>query len=160
FVVLPSTTANQPPLASASATPTSGTVPLTVAFSGAGSSDPDGTIVSYSWTFGDGGSGSGISVSHTYSTAGTFTATLTVTDNGSASASASQAIQATADPNAINPPTNLSGTGNKGSVKLQWTDNSGNEQGFYIERAVSASNPAFTRVASVGPNVTQFSELI
>ena len=36
-------------------TPTSGTVPLTVNFSSAGSLDADGTIVAYDWNFGDGG---------------------------------------------------------------------------------------------------------
>ena len=33
--------ANQPPVADATATPTTGSAPLTVAFSGSGSSDPD-----------------------------------------------------------------------------------------------------------------------
>ncbi len=62
--------ANQPPAASATATPTSGTAPLAVAFDGRGSSDPDGSIVSYAWTFGDGGSGTGSTTNHAYATAG------------------------------------------------------------------------------------------
>ncbi|MGH3132546.1 MAG: LamG-like jellyroll fold domain-containing protein, partial [Gaiellaceae bacterium] len=46
---------NQPPTAVASAAPTSGPVPLTVAFDGSGSSDPDGSIASYAWDLdGDG----------------------------------------------------------------------------------------------------------
>ena len=46
---------NQPPVALASGSPTSGTVPLSVNFSSAGSSDPDGTIASYAWDLdGDG----------------------------------------------------------------------------------------------------------
>jgi PKD repeat protein len=69
------------PVAVASANPTSGTVPLTVNFSSAGSSDPDGTIVATAWTFGDGGSASSAAVSHTYTVPGTYTATLQVTDN-------------------------------------------------------------------------------
>ncbi len=51
------------------------------AFSGAASSDPDGTISSWNWTFGDGGTGFGISVSHTYAQAGTFGAKLSVVDD-------------------------------------------------------------------------------
>lgn len=77
----------QPPVAIASATPTSGTAPLTVSFSSAGSYDPDGSAITYSWNFGD---GSAVSTeanpSHVYSAAGDYTATLTVTDvSGAAS---------------------------------------------------------------------------
>ncbi len=71
---------NRNPIAKASATPTSGGRPLTVAFSSAGSSDPEGGALSYRWTFGDGGSSTQANPSYTYNTAGTFTATLTVTD--------------------------------------------------------------------------------
>src|SRR5207249_5717388 len=55
LVVLPkSGVVNQPPVAVISANPTSGTAPLTVNFSGSGSSDPDGTIASYGWACDDG----------------------------------------------------------------------------------------------------------
>ncbi len=75
-------TASQPPTAVLSATPTSGTAPLTVNFNAAGSTDSDGTIASYAWNFGDGGSQTGgATAQRTYSTAGTHTASLTVTDN-------------------------------------------------------------------------------
>jgi PKD repeat protein len=83
------------PSAAFTATPTSGNAPLAVSFDGAGSSDPNGTIVSYSWAFGDGQSGSGAQTSHTYTAAGTYTVTLTVTDNDGASAQASQTITVT-----------------------------------------------------------------
>jgi PKD repeat protein len=69
------------PVAVASATPTSGTVPLAVNFSSAGSSDSDGSIVATAWTFGDGASAGGPTASHTYTAAGTYTVTLQVTDN-------------------------------------------------------------------------------
>lgn len=70
-----------PPVAHATAFPTSGTAPLEVRVTGLGSGDPDGSIESYLWAFGDGGTGSGLLTSHTYITAGRFTATLTVRDN-------------------------------------------------------------------------------
>lgn len=76
------TPGNTAPTAAISATPASGTVPLTVSFSGAGSSDPDGSIAGWSWTFGDGTSATGVSTSHVYGTAGTYIAQLQVTDNG------------------------------------------------------------------------------
>ncbi|MFT3818244.1 MAG: PKD domain-containing protein [Rubrivivax sp.] len=84
--------ANQPPVAAFTATPTSGTVPLTVAFSAAGSSDPDGSIASYQWSFGDGGTGSGVTASHVYASAGSYTAQLAVTDNLGVSSSKSVVI--------------------------------------------------------------------
>ena len=46
----------QPPVAVASATPTSGVAPLEVTFSDGSSYDPDGTISLFAWSFGDGGS--------------------------------------------------------------------------------------------------------
>lgn len=78
-----SSTANIAPTADAAATPTSGTAPLQVAFSSAGSSDSDGTIVGYSWNFDD---GSPVSTeanpNHTFTAAGSFNVTLRVTDDG------------------------------------------------------------------------------
>jgi PKD repeat protein len=88
---------NVPPTAAASATPPSGKVPLTVSFSSAGSTDPDGSIVSYAWDFGDGGTSSLANPSHTYTLAGTYTAQLVVTDNSGATATATVTI--TVDPN-------------------------------------------------------------
>jgi len=81
------------PVASFTATPSSGAPPLTVTFDGSSSYDPNGTVVSYSWTFGDGASGSGQIVTHTYNTRGTFAATLTVTDNDGETGSASRSIE-------------------------------------------------------------------
>ncbi len=68
------------PSASFTASPTSGTSPLTVTFNASDSTYDEGTIQSYSWNFGDGHTSSGITTSHTYSssTAKTYTVTLTV----------------------------------------------------------------------------------
>ncbi|XVV00527.1 ThuA domain-containing protein [Actinosynnema sp. CA-248983] len=68
------------PIAQASATPSSGGTPLTVAFSSAGSRDPEGGALTYRWTFGDGGTSTQANPSHTYTTSGTFNVQLTVTD--------------------------------------------------------------------------------
>lgn len=72
---------NQPPVARPGG-PYSGTLNTAIAFSGATSSDPDGSIASYAWNFGDGLTGSGATPSHSYTGVGTYTVTLTVTDNG------------------------------------------------------------------------------
>ncbi|MGX7827951.1 carbohydrate-binding protein [Actinokineospora sp. 24-640] len=80
------------PIAKASADKTTGQAPLTVAFSSAGSSDPDGDALTYSWTFGDGGTSTAANPSHTYTTNGARTATLTVRDSTGKTASASVQI--------------------------------------------------------------------
>jgi PKD repeat protein len=158
YVVAAGGAANQPPVAALSANPTNGIAPLAVSFSGAGSSDPDGTIASYAWTFGDGGTASGISTSHTYTSAGTYTATLTVIDNLGATGSKSVTITTATDPNTIGAPSGLTASAPKrGSVTLRWTDNSNNESGFTIERAPSSTG-VFARVGQVGANSTAFSQ--
>ena len=82
----------QRPVASFTASPSSGGTPLTVSFNAAASTDPDGSIVSYVWSFGDGGSASGATALHTYSSQGTYTATLTVTDDDGLTSTALQTI--------------------------------------------------------------------
>ncbi len=160
LLVIPGGTANSPPTAVASAVPTSGIAPLAVSFDGSKSSDADGSIASYAWTFGDGGTGSGAVVSHTYTAVGAYTAKLTVTDNRGATASATVSISATTDPNAIAAPTNLAASVSRSRVvSLQWTDKSGNETAFSIERAPSGTS-AFAKVGQVAANVTRFSQSV
>jgi probable HAF family extracellular repeat protein len=77
---------NEPPLAVASSQLWRGRAPLTVNFSAAGSSDPDGSIISYEWDFGDGTTGTGLNTTHTYTQRGIHIALLTVTDNQGMSA--------------------------------------------------------------------------
>jgi PKD repeat protein len=76
---------NQTLVAVASATPTSGTAPLDVTFSSAGSSNPRGAALTYYWNFGDGTTSTNAYPNHTYSaghipTAGNFLVQLTVSD--------------------------------------------------------------------------------
>lgn len=71
---------NQAPVAVASANPTSGSTPLNVTFSSAGSSDPEGQPLSYQWTFGDGQTSTAANPVHTYAQAGQYTARLSVSD--------------------------------------------------------------------------------
>jgi glucose/arabinose dehydrogenase/PKD repeat protein len=78
---------NQQPVAAASANPTTGQAPLPVAFSSAGSSDPEGAPLSYSWTFGDGGTSTQANPTHTYQNPGQYVARLTVSDGSSSAVS-------------------------------------------------------------------------
>jgi glucose/arabinose dehydrogenase len=75
---------NRAPTAVANANVTSGPAPLTVTFSSAGSTDPEGGPLTYTWTFGDGSSSTTANPSHTYPINGPYTATLTARDNQNA----------------------------------------------------------------------------
>ena len=75
---------NQAPVAVAVVTPEPPQRLLPVHFDGAGSYDPDGTVVQWAWNFGDGSTGSGVAVDHTYVGRQAYTATLTVTDENGA----------------------------------------------------------------------------
>lgn len=87
--------ANQTPVASFTATPSSGQVPVAVSFDASASSDSDGSIASYDWTFGDGSSATGATADHTYTAIGTYTATLFVTDDQGAVSSTTRTISVT-----------------------------------------------------------------
>ena len=88
---------NQAPTANANG-PYAGETGVAVAFSSAGSVDPDGTIAGYSWDFGDGSTSALANPSHAYALAGPYTATLTVTDNQGATGSNSAAVTITDPP--------------------------------------------------------------
>ncbi|HZE56414.1 MAG TPA: PKD domain-containing protein [Chthoniobacterales bacterium] len=77
---------NTPPIAQLVATPDHGNPPLTVAFDGSTSVDPDpsDSIASYTFSFGDGSpdvTQANPTISHTYKHGGDFFATLTVKDS-------------------------------------------------------------------------------
>ena len=143
----------QPPVAVASATPTSGAAPLAVSFNGSGSYDPEGSVASYSWNFGDGGSAGTSIASHTYAAKGVYTAVLTVTDKAGFSDTDSVAVTVAGPPNA---PTALSAAAASASqINLSWSDTSDDEAGFAIER--SADGTAWTPLATVVTNVRTYS---
>jgi PKD repeat protein len=153
--------ATLPPMAIATAVPTSGNIPLNVAFDASASYDPDGTIASYSWDFGDGATAAGASAAHTYVQAGTYTATLAAMDNAGALASCKITILAI-DPNVINAPSSLTAGVSGKTVTLRWLDNASNETGYYVERGVKTSKTAtvYTRIATLAANASSYSETV
>lgn len=93
------TVEDEPLVAVATATPTSGIEPLVVAFDGSASTaSAGGTISSYSWNFGDGNTDSGAMVSNTYMTNGIYTAELVVNDSNGQSDTNTVSITVTPAP--------------------------------------------------------------
>jgi PKD repeat protein len=112
---------NRPPVAAVEAVPTSGTAPLNVSFSGAGSADPDGTVASYAWNFGDGVTSSAVNPSHVYSLEGSYVATLIVTDDKGATDSKVIVITVSPAPPNTPPVAAASGTPTSGIAPLTVT---------------------------------------
>ncbi len=151
---------NYSPVADMTATPSSGNAPLSVNFDGSRSVDSDGTIVSYQWNFGDGAQGSGVNINHVYSAPGSFNAGLTVADDKGATGLDSVGIMVSPDPDVISPPSNLNAIVLGKTIALNWTDNSNNEGGFYVEQGIipkGSRDVAYSRVKQVLANVTNAS---
>jgi PKD repeat protein len=103
------TVTNATPLPALAATPSSGNAPLSVAFSAAGSADPDGTLVDYEWDLdGDGAyneagaeqaaRGLTAPAAYVYTAGGTVTASVRVTDNGGLQAVATAPVTVNTNP--------------------------------------------------------------
>ena len=87
---------NSAPVAVATPAVSSGTAPLTVKFTGSGSSDDVG-VVSYLWDFQDGTTSNVANPSHTFTSAGSYNVRLSVTDAGGLSHTATVLVT-------VNPP--------------------------------------------------------
>src|SRR6266508_2208520 len=75
-------TSNRAPIASATANPTFGLLPLMVQFDGSASSDPDGDPLTYEWDFENDGTpdSTAVAPTHQYTVSGVYTSKLTVRD--------------------------------------------------------------------------------
>ena len=99
---------NSPPVANAGG-PYSGVPGVSVQFSSAGSTDPDGLISVYYWEFGDGDTGTGASPTHTYTAAGIRQVTLMVLDSLGATTSSQTTATIASKPSARLDPLNQTG---------------------------------------------------
>jgi PKD repeat protein len=106
------------------------------------SSDSDGSIVSRKWNFGDGNASTLQNPSNIYASSGTFKVSLTVTDNDGATHSSSKNVTvdisktlAPAAPSNLTATVQSIGRGKKQTktVRLDWVDNSDNEDSFVLE---------------------------
>jgi chitodextrinase len=148
---------NQPPAAVMTATPSSGTAPLTVTFDGSLSSDPDGAVSSWAWFFGDSTSGSGRTTTHVYSAPGTYTAALRVTDDGGASATATAVI--VVSPLVLPAPSGLTATAlTRRSIRLAWTNGSTAQTEVHIERCRGVGCSNFSLLTALVGSATAFTD--
>ena len=107
---------NQSPTAAVAAAPATGSAPLLVQLSSAGSSDADGAITGYLWNFGNGSGSNSPNPSAVYTTPGTYPVSLTVTDNDGASSVKSLTVVVSA-PN-VAPVPSIAATPLTGSAPL------------------------------------------
>lgn len=90
--LVPAGVANQAPVASFTATPDVGTLPMAVSFQST-SVDPDVDFMRFAWDFDDGTTGAGATTSHVYDAPGDYRVKLTVTDTFGASSSATHPVR-------------------------------------------------------------------
>ena len=140
-----------------SATPSTGTAPLSVNFDGSGSTTPSGTVTSWAWSFGDGASGAGIQTTHVYTNSGTYTASLTVTNSSGASSTATGSIVVNPSPPAA--PSGLTASPSGNLVLLAWQDNSSNETAFSVERCAGSGCTNFAPFATQSANAPELHRL-
>jgi PKD domain len=86
----------QPPTASAGASPSSQPVNVPFTFTGSGSDPTSGSTLAFSWAFDDGASASGATVTHAFAAPGSHSATLTVTDTAGRTGTATATVTVTA----------------------------------------------------------------
>jgi PKD repeat protein len=111
------------PVANFTGTPSSGTAPLTVAFTDSSTNTP----TSWSWSFGDGSTSTSQNPSHTYTSAGTYTVALTAT-NSAGSSTFTRTNYITVSSGGAAPVANFTGTPTSGTAPLTvtFTDSSTN----------------------------------
>ena len=146
-----------PPIAVASAVPSSGVAPLTVTFDGSTSHDPDGAVTAWRWSFGDGTSGTGPTITHVYSAPGVYTASLTVTDGDGLTntTTATIAVQGRA-PEA---PRTLGATAlSRTSIRLTWTNGTVSQSGIMIERCPGSACSDFVEIGMVPGTATSVTD--
>jgi PKD repeat protein len=142
---LPGGVGPQHPIAAISATPSSGVAPLTVAFDGAASHDPDGAVTTWAWSFADGTFGAGPTITHVHSEPGVYAASLTVTDGDGLSNTTTTTI--TVQGRAPEAPSDLRAMAlSRTSIALTWTNGSVSQSGIMIERCAGQACSDFAQI--------------
>ncbi|HPF69022.1 MAG TPA: PKD domain-containing protein, partial [Candidatus Krumholzibacteria bacterium] len=123
---------------------------VTIAFSSAGSSDSDGTIVAWSWSFGDGGTSTAANPGHAYAAAGSYTASLTVTDDDGAQDTATAQVTVTVPNQAPSAVANGPYSGLEGATIAFSSAGSGDSDGTIVAWAWSFGDGGTSTAANPG----------
>jgi PKD repeat protein len=147
------------PAVSFTASPASGTAPVSVVFT----NTTTGQVTSWAWNFGDGTTSIVKSPTHVYSTAGSYKATLTATGpGGTVSKTAATAVRVSAS-NDTTPPSTPAGPAatpvSSTQIKLAWTASSDNVgvTGYRIERCPGAACTNFVALVATS-TATSFTD--
>jgi hypothetical protein len=133
-------------------------------------SDPDNgpSPLTYTWsgasgvTFSPNGTSASSVSTVSFGTPGTYNLYVTISD-GAISKQGGPVVVTVMDPDAVIAPSNLSASTSSKTVTLNWNDNSNNEDGFYVERALKPkgnTSPTFSRVGQVGANTRTYSQTV
>ena len=141
-----------------SATPLSGTAPLTVTFDGSTSTALNGTVTSWEWSFGDNRTASGSAVAHDYAAPGVYAASLKVTTSGTfGGSSASTAMIITVTPPPLAAPSDLSATSpTRGQIRLTWSNPASSATRLTLQRCKGASCTSFSQIGVLTTSTTTY----
>jgi titin len=149
------------PVAIMTATPTTGTAPVTVALDGTQSYGIDfGFVNAWSWSFGDGVTASGSTASHVYVVPGTYRVTLTVADTRGMSALTETQVVVAAPPAVVLPPSAVTAVSTvRRRADLTWTNAPGTTTtAVTVSRCAGATCTVFSRVATLPATATSWSD--
>lgn len=148
---------NSPPSANFTISPEKVFAQKDITFDASSSFDPDGSIESFKWDFGDGAIAESEVVIHRFLQEGDYDVTLTVVNNVGLTSTITKKVIVSKALNIPNKPLNLFASESSSTeIKLSWTDNSDNEDGFKLERKVLGGS--FTEIKTLAANSTIYTD--
>jgi len=144
------------PVASFTATPTSGSAPLPVTFDGRSSTAfGGGPVDSFTWSFGDGSSSTGPVLSHTFAAPGSYTVILTVQSGFSVDAVSTVVTVVLG----LVPPQNLVALAPaRGRVDLTWSNPPSTTSSLTVQRCSGVNCVSFSPIATVAPSASTYTD--
>ncbi len=144
------------PVASFTATPTSGFAPLLVTFDGTSSQAfGGGPVDSFTWSFGDGSSATGAAPTHTFAAPGSYTVILRVQSGFGVDATSSVVTSL----GLIAPQSLLALAPARGRVDLTWSNPPSTTTSLTVQRCARINCTSFSPIATVAPSTTAYTDI-